>query len=37
MLHGHAVATCMGYGSYLALLEGFITEAEFHRILALMS
>jgi len=37
MLHGHAVATCMGYGSYLAMLEGFITEAEFRRILALLS
>jgi len=37
MLHGHAVATCMGYGSYLAMLEGFITEAEFKRILALLS
>merc|ERR1711997_1184084 len=26
MLHGHAVATCMGYGAYLAKLEGYITE-----------
>mmetsp|Transcript_12500 Transcript_12500/g.30767 ORF Transcript_12500/g.30767 Transcript_12500/m.30767 type:complete len:881 (+) Transcript_12500:252-2894(+) len=37
MLHGHAVATCMGYGTYLALDEGFITEKEFHRILKLIS
>mmetsp|Transcript_43130 Transcript_43130/g.36186 ORF Transcript_43130/g.36186 Transcript_43130/m.36186 type:complete len:331 (+) Transcript_43130:1379-2371(+) len=37
MLHGHAVATCMGYGSYLARLEGFITEEEFKRILTLLN
>jgi len=37
MLHGHAVATCMGYGAYLARLEGFITESEQMRILKLIS
>lgn len=37
MLHGHAVATCMGYGAYLAKLEQFITEEEFRRILKLLS
>merc|ERR1712193_513572 len=37
MLHGHAVATCMGYGAYLAKLEGFITESEQMRILKLIS
>ena len=37
MLHGHAVATCMGYGAYLAKLEQFITEEEFKRILKLIS
>merc|ERR1719201_2822215 len=26
MLHGHAVATCMGYGAYLAKLDGMISE-----------
>lgn len=29
MLHGHAVATCMGYGAYLAKLEQYITEENF--------
>lgn len=37
MLHGHAVATCMGYGSYLAKLEGFLTDEEFHRVMKLIS
>jgi 3-dehydroquinate synthase len=37
MLHGHAVGTCMGYGSYLAMLEGFLTEEEFHRIMKLIN
>jgi len=37
MLHGHAVATCMGYGAYLARLEGFISESEQMRILKLIS
>lgn len=37
MLHGHAVATCMGYGAYLAKLENFITAEECSRILRLIS
>ena len=37
MLHGHAVGTCMGYGAYLARLEGFITESEQMRIMQLIS
>ena len=37
MLHGHAVATCMGYGAYLSRVEGFITEEEFTRIISLIS
>merc|ERR1719270_2850281 len=37
MLHGHAVATCMGYGAYLARLEGFIPEDEMKRIHKLIS
>merc|ERR1719213_281502 len=32
MLHGHAVATCMGFGAYLAHLEGFVSEKEMNRI-----
>lgn len=37
LLHGHAVAIGMGYGAYLSSLEGWITDAEFHRILKVMS
>ena len=37
MLHGHAVGTCMGYGSYLAYIRNWITEEEFHRIMKLIS
>jgi len=37
MLHGHAVATCMGFGAYLACKEGFIPEEEMKRILNLIS
>lgn len=37
MLHGHAVATCMGYGAYLARLEDFITQGEMERIHRLLS
>merc|ERR1719367_155363 len=32
MLHGHAVASCMGLGAYLAFKEGFISEQEMQRI-----
>jgi len=37
MLHGHAVATGMGFGAYLAAKENFITEAEAQRIYRLIS
>ena len=37
MLHGHAVATCMGYGAYLAKQENFISEEECRRIMSLIS
>merc|ERR1719273_3111284 len=37
LLHGHAVATCMGYGSYLAKEEGFITAEMMHRIMRLIN
>lgn len=37
LLHGHAVAIGMGYGAYLSFLNDWITEAEFHRILSVMS
>merc|ERR1711865_967745 len=37
MLHGHAVATGMGFGAYLAAKEYFITEAEAQRIYRLIS
>ena len=37
MLHGHAVATCMGYGAYFAMEENFISEEECRRIMTLIS
>jgi len=37
MLHGHAVASCMGLGTYLAHKEGFITEEEMKRVHNLIS
>jgi len=37
ILHGHAVASCMGFGAYLAKLEGYITEEEMNRIHRLLS
>jgi len=37
MLHGHAVATGMGFGAFLAAKNGFITEAEAQRIYRLIS
>eukprot|EP00177_Eucheuma_denticulatum_P000481 GFKZ01000844.1.p1 GENE.GFKZ01000844.1~~GFKZ01000844.1.p1 ORF type:complete len:898 (+),score=141.90 GFKZ01000844.1:173-2866(+) len=37
LLHGHAVAIGMGYGSYLSFLEGWITEEELHRIFKVIS
>lgn len=37
MLHGHAVATGMGFGAYLSHVEGWITDDEFLRIMNLIS
>merc|ERR1711997_1090264 len=37
MLHGHAVATGMGFGAYLSHSKGWINNAEFQRILNLIS
>lgn len=37
MLHGQAVGTCMGYGAYLAYVNGFIGQDEMHRILKVIS
>ncbi len=37
LLHGHAVAICMGFGAYLSRRLQWISDAEFHRILKLMS
>merc|ERR1719291_1678526 len=33
MLHGHAVATCMGFGAFLAKRSGFIGMEQLERIL----
>merc|ERR1719367_120776 len=33
MLHGHAVSTDMGFGTYLSYVEGWVSEAEMHRVL----
>lgn len=37
LLHGHAVAICMGLGAHLSHREGWIAQAEYARILQLMS
>jgi len=37
MLHGHAVGTCMGFSTYLAHRDGFISEKEMHRTLKVIS
>ena len=37
MLHGHAVATGMGFGAYLSHKNGWINDQEFKRILDLIS
>merc|ERR1719471_973564 len=37
MLHGHAVATGMGWGAYLAKRAGFITNRQLERIMWLIS
>ena len=37
MLHGHAVATCMGYGAYLARKREWLSQDQFERIVNLIS
>ena len=37
MLHGHAVASCMGYGAFLARKREWLTEENFDRIIKLIS
>lgn len=37
LLHGHAVAIGMGFGAYLSYRHDWISEADFHRILTLIS
>ena len=37
MLHGHAVATGMGFGAYLSFCSNWVTEHEMNRILNLIS
>merc|ERR1719326_1193532 len=36
MLHGHAVGTCMGYGTFLAWKRDWITKEELDRTLKLI-
>ena len=37
MLHGHAVASCMGYGAFLSRKRDWISQEQFDRILKLIS
>jgi len=37
MLHGHAVATGMGWGAFLAMRQGFISMSQLERIMRLIS
>ena len=37
MLHGHAVATGMGFGAYLSRILNWISEDDFLRVLNLIS
>ena len=37
MLHGHAVATGMGFGAFLARERDWITESDYRRVLGLIS
>uniref|UniRef100_A0A7S0ZTP8 3-dehydroquinate synthase domain-containing protein n=1 Tax=Noctiluca scintillans TaxID=2966 RepID=A0A7S0ZTP8_NOCSC len=37
MLHGHAVATGMGFGAYLAMAAGFIDAEQLQRVMQLIS
>lgn len=37
MLHGHAVASCMGYGAFLSYKRSWLSQVQFDRILKLIS
>merc|ERR1719464_1409712 len=37
MLHGHAVGTCMGYGTFLAMRCDFISQSQMERVMKLIS
>jgi 3-dehydroquinate synthase len=37
MLHGHAVASCMGYGAFLSYKRNWLSQEKFDRILKLIS
>jgi len=37
MLHGHAVASCMGYGAFLSRKRDWISQEQFDRIINLIS
>jgi 3-dehydroquinate synthase len=37
MLHGHAVATCMGYGTFLAFKRKWLSQEKFDRIIKLIN
>ncbi|MGD1920879.1 MAG: sedoheptulose 7-phosphate cyclase [Pleurocapsa sp.] len=37
LLHGHAVSIGMGFGAYLSYKMNWISEAQFHRIMSLIS
>ena len=37
MLHGHAVASCMGYGAFLSRKRDWLSEEQFRRILKLIN
>jgi len=37
MIHGHAVSTDMGFGTYLSYVEGWVSEAEMHRVFKCIS
>merc|ERR1712087_301289 len=37
MLHGHAVGTCMGYGSFLAMKCDWITKQQLDRVMRMIS
>ena len=37
MLHGHAVATCMGYGAYMSMKKNWLSQGQFQRVVNLIS